>query len=53
LPRALPDDSVASLSESDSAQAREDYRFVLERLGPCERTGATAGRPVSGDGGPG
>lgn len=53
LPRALPDDSAASLSESDSAQAREDYRFVLERLGPCGRTGATAGRPVSGDGGPG
>jgi len=48
LPRALPDDSIASLSETDSAQAREDYRFVLGRLGPCGRDAA----PVSGGGGP-
>ncbi|WP_298672046.1 hypothetical protein [uncultured Sphingomonas sp.] len=48
LPRELPDDSVASLSAADSAQAREDYRLVLERLGPCGRTRP----PVSGGGGP-
>lgn len=53
LPRALPDDSIASLAEDDATQARADYRFVLERLGPCGRTRAVAAPPVSGGGGPG
>ena len=38
LPRGLPDDSIASLSPEDATQARADYRFVLEQLGPCGRT---------------
>jgi hypothetical protein len=39
LPPALPDSSVASLTESDAAIAREDYRFVIRSLGPCVRGG--------------
>ncbi len=35
LPAALPETSTASLAEADATQAREDYRFVLARLGAC------------------
>lgn len=35
LPRALPAASIASLSETDAGQAREDYGFVLTQLGAC------------------
>ena len=35
LPPSLPSASTASMSETDAEQARADYRFVLERLGPC------------------
>lgn len=37
LPRDLPARSVQALEPADAAVAREDYRFVLEQLGPCER----------------
>ncbi|OJU16478.1 MULTISPECIES: hypothetical protein [Sphingomonas] len=47
LPRELPDDSVAALSGDDATQAREDYRFVLNRLGRCERNESG---PNAGDG---
>ncbi len=40
LPATLPDDAVADQSAEDAAQARADYRFVLDALGPCGRTGA-------------
>lgn len=43
LPPALPPESTARLGEADAARAREDYAFVLGRLGPCGRTRA----PVS------
>lgn len=46
LPRELGDDSVASLSATDATQAREDYRFVLERLGPCVRRISGGGAPM-------
>jgi len=53
LPRELPDDSVAALSAEDATVAREDYRFVLNRLGRCERNESRpAAQPVSGGGGP-
>lgn len=45
LPRDLGDDSTASLSATDAAQAREDYRYVLERLGPCRRQLNGGGAP--------
>ncbi len=35
LPATLPEASTASLADADAAQAREDYRFVLTRLGDC------------------
>jgi hypothetical protein len=37
LPRALPGAATAQLGEADAAKAREDYAFVLDRLGPCTR----------------
>lgn len=42
LPRQLPDASTARLEPAEAAAAREDYGFVLDRLGPCvrERTAA-------------
>lgn len=40
LPAALPDAATAELAPADAAVAREDYRFVLESLGPCGRTNA-------------
>lgn len=38
LPSRLPDTSVAALSEGDAAAVREDYGFVREQLGTCDRT---------------
>lgn len=38
LPAALPDRSTASLDPANAELARQDYRFVLEQLGPCGRT---------------
>lgn len=35
LPPALPDTSLAGVDPADAALAQEDYRFVLEQLGPC------------------
>jgi len=35
LPPALPDAALANAAESDAAAARDDYRFVLDSLGPC------------------
>lgn len=40
LPATLPDDAVADQSPEDAAQARADYRFVLDALGACGRTAA-------------
>lgn len=37
LPRALPATSLADEDPANIAAAREDYRFVLEQLGPCRR----------------
>lgn len=49
LPRELPDDSVAALSSDDATLAREDYRFVLDRLGRCERNeSGPPARPSAG-----
>ncbi|MBB3880995.1 hypothetical protein [Sphingomonas pseudosanguinis] len=38
LPESLPDHSTASLSPEDAQAAREDYRYVVQKLGPCSRT---------------
>ncbi|VVT12863.1 conserved exported hypothetical protein [Sphingomonas sp. EC-HK361] len=47
LPPALPDRSTASLAPGDASAAQDDYRFVLDRLGPCGRTtGAPAVSPA-------
>ena len=40
LPPALPDRATATLSPGDADAAREDYRFVIDSLGPCGRTAA-------------
>lgn len=37
LPRALPATSLADAEPENAAAAREDYRFVLDQLGPCRR----------------
>jgi len=37
LPPVLPERSVASMEAADAAIAREDYRFVVQTLGPCRR----------------
>lgn len=37
LPESLPDRSTASLGPENAQAAREDYRFVLQKLGPCGR----------------
>lgn len=47
LPPALPPRSTATLGEADAAAAREDYRFVIEALGPCGRRRGGAASPVS------
>lgn len=38
LPPHLPDRATAALSDKDASAVRDDYRFVLDQLGPCERT---------------
>lgn len=38
LPPALPAASTASLAEDDARIAEDDYRFVLNQLGPCGRS---------------
>lgn len=38
LPPTLPETSTASLGAEDARVASEDYRFVVDRLGPCGRT---------------
>lgn len=40
LPAALPAASTANLAAADAETAAEDYRFVLQQLGPCGRTRA-------------
>ena len=37
LPRELPQDAFLRSDRESVAQARADYAFVLEQLGPCER----------------
>lgn len=37
LPRSLPATSLADEDPANIAAAREDYRFVLDQLGPCKR----------------
>ena len=37
LPRELPPRATQAVEPADAAVAREDYRFVLEQLGPCRR----------------
>lgn len=37
LPRALPASSLADEDPANVAAARDDYRFVLDQLGPCKR----------------
>lgn len=39
LPRALPPRSTQAMEPADAALAQEDYRFVLQQLGPCGRDG--------------
>ncbi len=41
LPRTLPARSIQALEPADAAMAQEDYRFVLEQLGPCRRSAPT------------
>lgn len=38
LPRALPPAANVASDPADRARAAQDYRFVLEQLGPCTRT---------------
>lgn len=37
LPAQLPDSSLSSSDPQNAAIAREDYQFVLQSLGPCDR----------------
>jgi hypothetical protein len=37
LPRTLPATSLADEDPANVAAARDDYRFVLNQLGPCRR----------------
>ena len=37
LPRELPGDSFLQSDRASQAQARADYAFILDQLGPCER----------------
>ena len=39
LPPALPARSTQAMEPADAAVAREDYRFILEQLGPCRSAG--------------
>lgn len=52
LPPALPAHSTASLDATNAATAREDYAFVLARLGPCGRIRTDPGATLSGGGAP-
>jgi hypothetical protein len=38
LPRALPGGAYLQADAAGRARAAADYRFILEQLGPCERT---------------
>jgi hypothetical protein len=38
LPRALPRESVSDADPAAASATEADYRFVLDRLGPCART---------------
>lgn len=38
LPESLPEHSTASLSPENAQAAREDYQYVIQKLGPCSRT---------------
>ena len=37
LPQGVPDESVSDSGPGEAAAIRQDYRFVLESLGPCRR----------------
>lgn len=37
LPRALPNAALQSMEPADQRAAAEDYRFILDALGPCTR----------------
>ena len=38
LPRTMPDAATTELAAVDASAAHEDYRFVIDALGPCRRT---------------
>lgn len=38
LPRSLPPTSTTTLDSETAAAAKADYRFVLDSLGPCDRS---------------
>lgn len=38
LPRSLPAGANVASDPADHARAAQDYRFVLDQLGPCQRT---------------
>lgn len=38
LPPQLPESSLEGADPANAAKAREDYRFVLRSLGPCDRS---------------
>lgn len=37
LPRELPEDSFLQRDRASQERARQDYAFILDQLGPCER----------------
>ncbi len=37
LPRAIPNSATSDLAPNDADTARQDYKFVIEDLGPCPR----------------
>jgi hypothetical protein len=38
LPQTLPANANVATDPADRARAAQDYRFVLDQLGPCQRT---------------
>ncbi len=36
LPAALPDSAVEGVADADAEQARQDYKLVIDGLGPCK-----------------